>query len=114
MRAFLGVVEAQDQADQGRLAGSGRPHDGHALARLRVERDLLERRRALVVGEAHVLEGDAASRPADLDRVPSLLHRRLGVEQVQRHAQCDEVELQAADRLADLLERLVDGSDVAR
>ena len=58
--AVLEVVEAAEQPRQGRLAGSGRSHDGELLARLDAETHVVEHRLGLVVAEAHVPELDAA------------------------------------------------------
>ena len=60
----------------------------------------------------HALESDGAGGPADGLGVRRLLHHRLGVEDVERHPQTDEVVLECADRVADGLQRLVDGGDV--
>ena len=58
-QAAAGVlVEAGQQVDQGRLAGTGGTQQGNDLARLAVEADLLQRRAVLIVLEADILEDD--------------------------------------------------------
>ena len=60
---LLHVVEAQQQADDRRLARAGRADDRHALPGLDLERDVPQHRLALDVGEGDVLERDRARRP---------------------------------------------------
>ena len=62
------VVEARDQVDDAALAAAGGAEDGHRLARLGLEADVLEHRFAA----AKVAE-------ADIGKLHSALHRR------QRH-----------------------------
>ena len=50
------VVEARDQAGQGRLAHAGRTHQGHDAAGRHVEVDVLEHGVFLVIVEADVVE----------------------------------------------------------
>ena len=55
------VVEAQQQVDDRGLARARRADDAHPLARLHLERHVLEHVVLVVVGEPHVLEDDMAS-----------------------------------------------------
>jgi hypothetical protein len=110
--AALGVVEADEHADEGRLAGARRADDRHALAGPDGERDVVQRVVAALVGEVHVLERDGAARAPDRHGVRGLLDLLLRVEQVQRRVELHELVVELADRRADLLERLVDGGDV--
>src|SRR6185369_4438927 len=57
---FLRIVETEQQADDGRFAGTGRAHDGHPLARIDGERNIANNRLAGYVREGDVLEGNAA------------------------------------------------------
>ena len=57
----MGDPEPEEEPHQGRLAGSGGPHDGHGLASLDGEVDALKNGLgvgARPVGEAHVAEVD--------------------------------------------------------
>ena len=57
----LDVVEAEQDAADGRFAGARRPDDRDHLAGRHLERDVLENLpAALVVGECHVIEADLA------------------------------------------------------
>ena len=61
------VVEPREQADQRALAGSGRARDPQAGAGLDVERDVVQDRTILTVGEGDVAKSDgAAGAPEDL------------------------------------------------
>ena len=53
-------------------------------------------------------------RPGRSTRVRRFLDHGLGVEDVERHPQADEVVLQRAHRVADGLERFVDGGDIRK
>src|SRR6266513_3666987 len=57
------VVEPREQADQRALAGAGRTRDPQAGTRLDVERDVVQYRTILAVGEGDVAEGDGAVCP---------------------------------------------------
>ena len=59
MSAFQ-IVEAQQQVDQGRLAGAGAPDDAHLLPRAHAERQLVDHPAGLAVVEANALETDRA------------------------------------------------------
>ena len=102
------------QVHQRRLAGASRPHDGDDLARCDVERDVGQRVGAPRVLEVHALEAHSAGRPSDRHRLERFPHDRLGVEDVKRHPKAHEVVLQGADRIADRLQRFVDGGDVGQ
>ena len=54
------IVEADEQAHQGALAGAGGADDGDPLAGARLEGDVVERVVAARVGEVDVPDGDAA------------------------------------------------------
>jgi hypothetical protein len=58
--ALLRLVEAEDEARQGGLAGARGADDGHRLARRHLEADALEDLAARIVVEVHVLEGEPA------------------------------------------------------
>ena len=74
------VVEAQQQLDQGRLAGAGGAHQGQGMARRHLEADVLHAPSALRVTEAHAREAD---------RAPQGLYQRRGgvVAHADRHRQ---------------------------
>ena len=108
----LRIVETRDQVHQRGLPGAGRPHDGDDLAGLHVERDVGQRAAAAGVFEVHALESHGAGGPADGLGMRRFLHHRLGIEDVERHAQTDQVVLKRTHRVADGLERFVDRRDV--
>ena len=58
--AALGLVEPQHQIEHGRLAAAGRADQRGHLAGLGDERHAAQHRLVRPVGEAHVLELDAA------------------------------------------------------
>ena len=65
--AALEVIEAQDEVDEGGLAAAGGAHDGHPLARLHRQGEVLDQGAALVVAEGDIAEIhpalDALQRP---------------------------------------------------
>ena len=71
------------QRKRRRLAGAGRADQRDGLARLRVERQVGDRRPLAVVGERHVLELDLALDAAGIDRAGPVAHVRRGVEHVE-------------------------------
>ncbi len=62
------VVEAREQAEDGRLARTGRTYDADNLAGLDVERDIAQDLGFVVVAERDVLEGDRALDPTGINR----------------------------------------------
>ena len=66
--AVVDLVEAQEEVDEGRLAGAGGTDDGHGLAGLHVEREIVDERRVGQVAERHVFERDVAARVLENDR----------------------------------------------
>src|SRR5437762_13576674 len=67
------VVEPGQQADQRALACAGRARDSQARARLDVERDVVQDRTILAVGEGDVAKRDSAAGPAEWPGIRSLL-----------------------------------------
>ena len=57
-RAAIRLVVAQQQLDDGRFSGAGRPHDADGLAGGQLERHAVEHVRPFRVSEVHVVEGD--------------------------------------------------------
>ena len=57
------VVEARDELGAGRLAGAGRADQRDRLARRDAQRHVVERGRAVAVGEGHAVEHDLAAQP---------------------------------------------------
>ena len=60
--ALLRVVRADEQLRERRLAGAGRADEREVLARLDVERDVDDRRRAVAVGERDAVRAQLAAR----------------------------------------------------
>jgi len=56
--AAANVVEAHEELDEGRLASTGRTDDGHRLAWIDVEREVVDDVLVRQVAKAHVLERD--------------------------------------------------------
>ena len=50
------IVEAHQELDDGRLAGAGRPDDGHFLPRFDLRREIIDDYFVRVITEAHMLE----------------------------------------------------------
>ena len=78
----LGIVEAQQQGDQRRLARAVGPHQRHPLARLQGEGDVVERKGIGTVAEPDALEDDASGRTRQVDGVGGVLHDQLAFGQV--------------------------------
>ena len=76
--AAVELVEPHDQVDQRGLAGAGRADDGHGLARLDDEVEVLDERVVRRVGERHVLELDAPVRVVQLVRGAAVVGLLLG------------------------------------
>src|SRR5690606_16103720 len=82
-RTFLNIVEAEDEARDGRLARPRGADDSHSLSCRNLEADALEDWAVGVVGEHHVLELNvAAADPKGLGARPILHFRRL-VEKIE-------------------------------
>src|SRR5213596_2282380 len=79
-RPFLGLVQTQDQADDGGLAGARCPDQGQPLPRRYLEGDLPQHVLAVAVIERHAAELDFASQGDWLDGVRAVLDLRLRVE----------------------------------
>src|SRR5215207_3084230 len=80
--SFHGVVEAWYQARNCRLAGPRRSDEGDRHTRLDLEVDVVQDGVAGIVGEGHVLEGDAARGWTELRDVVWILRLGLFVEDV--------------------------------
>ncbi len=59
--AFIHIVEAAEQADDGGFAGTGGAHEGDGLARRGGQADILQHRLARLISEAYMLEDDLAA-----------------------------------------------------
>src|SRR5437879_3826895 len=70
------VVEPREQADQCALASAGRARDPQAGAGLDVERDVVQDRTILAVGEGDVAKRDGAAGPPEWPGIRSLLDVR--------------------------------------
>src|SRR5947208_10166861 len=75
------VVEPREQADQRALAGAGRTRDPKAGTRLDVERDVVQYRTILAVGERDIPKRHGAVRPPKWPGIRSLLDIGWLVEQ---------------------------------
>ena len=53
---LLDIIEAVDQVGDGRLSGSGSPHKGHLLARLRVKRNVMQDCLFRHITKVHIVE----------------------------------------------------------
>ena len=93
------LVEAQQEIRHRRLAAAREPDEGHLLAAADAQAHAIERARAAVVDEAHVLEGDLAPGLGHgLDRIGPVGRARRGVEHAEDaigrgERALDEVEL---------------------
>ncbi len=81
--AFVGVDEAEQEREQGRLAGAARPDDRDPLARLQLELDAVENAAPLRVRDAHAAR--AAARPSS-GAAPAAGSARLEVDQLEEAA----------------------------
>src|SRR5262249_18186499 len=106
------IVEPGDEAGQRRLASSRWTDDCDDLAWARLEGNVLERIDAPYVIERHVVEAHTAGGAQEAPRLGCFLDVRLRVEDVETHPQANQVVLQRPERVADRLERLIDGGDV--
>ena len=117
-RSGLGVVEAQEEVDQGGLACPRGPHDGDALPRLDHQVEIRDELGSRGVGETHVVEDDAA-----LDLGGQVGGARLGllwgVHELEEPLGAGRAGLQQVrhggqlgDRLAEVLGVLDEGLDV--
>src|SRR5690606_24363209 len=73
-RAAFAVVEAQQQVDQGRLAGAGAADQADLFARAHVQVQALDHAALLAVVEGHVVEVDVAAHRADGLRAGPVVH----------------------------------------
>ena len=74
------VVEARQQAGDGRFAGTGCAYKSDHLARLDVEADVGERRPPIAVGEPDVLDLDVTPQPLRLACSGQVAHRALDLQ----------------------------------
>ena len=90
----LRVVLPAQQLDQRRLAGAGRSDEPDLFAGLDVETEILEHRLAVGMGEADMLEADAALRDGErlrIRRIDDLVLRRDEFERFGQRAQLFEI-----------------------
>src|SRR5581483_11733079 len=80
----LELIEARDQLADARLARPGVPDQRQRLARVNVQREILQHRLFLVVTEVHVLKADLAPNPGQF-LVARLHDLRLGIQE-RKHA----------------------------
>ncbi len=59
--APIGLVEPEEQRQQGALTGPGRPDDRQDLTRRDIQRDIVEDGGCVTVGEADVVDCDAGA-----------------------------------------------------
>src|SRR2546428_1767256 len=102
------VVEPREQADQRALAGSGRARDSQASAGLDVERDVVQDRTMLAVGEGDVAKRDGAAGPPEELGIRSLLDVRWLVEQGEGPLGTRQMELEGCGLPADRLQGLIE------
>src|SRR5713101_59010 len=105
--AGVGVVQAADQLEQGRLAGAVPADYGQRLARLDSEAEVGQRvGLSARVGECHVVKADlAAHRLRDLHRGGRRLHRRLRLHQLEQVVQVEVVLVHPRKAGEDALDR---------
>ena len=82
-RALAHIVEATQQADDGRLARAGWADQGDGLAGLGGQVDLLQHRLACLVCKAHIVERDLALDLGQRFGVRQIGHRRLVVQHLE-------------------------------
>ena len=88
----LRIEGAMQQRKRRRFAGAGRAHQRHGLARQRRKVQSRDRRPLAIVGKRHILELDAAGKAAGIHRVGPVMHRRNGVEHVEKFAQLGRIQ----------------------
>ncbi len=60
------VVEPEEQPRHGRLAAAGATQQAEDLARLQLERDVMQDRLVVLIAEGHFVEGDRQRSPATI------------------------------------------------
>ena len=106
--ALRHVVEAVEQLKDGRLARAALADDRHALVRLQLEREALERLEvAAVVRKVHVAELDLAARHSQVRGVRLVPHVHLLREQLHELVRVDQVLVHHAVQGAEHAERLI-------
>ena len=81
-----GVEEARHQGDEGGLAGAGRTHDGHRLARAGLHVDVSEHCSPRVVAKGHALDADVAPHVGEGPGPGGVGHLGLGVKDLRHPA----------------------------
>ena len=103
----LGIVEAQQQAGDGRLAGAARPHDAHALARAHREAHAgVGGPPTAGVHERHALEGEPGV--ARLQPGRAIVHGRARVEDREDPARRRQTQHPLVEEHAKLAQRAED------
>jgi hypothetical protein len=104
--AALGdVVLAPDQADERRLPGAGGAHERHRRAAVDLEVDVVEDRRAVLIGERDAAQLHAPVARPERPRVRRGLQLRLAVEQLEQAAARGRRALGEAERDAERAHR---------
>ena len=111
--ALLGIVEAEQQAEQRGLSHPARPDERHHLPRPRLEIDALQHGPVRIVPEPHVLESHDAVAPNQRAGLRRVADRRLGFENLDNAAERRQGALNRRGDAAYRAHRAVQHPDVA-
>ncbi|EGY00670.1 hypothetical protein AZA_76900 [Nitrospirillum viridazoti Y2] len=100
------VVEAGDQVQDGGLARPAGPHQGHRLACRHLQRHAVQGHRAILVGEAHVIEPDGVGGDRQLGGARPVDDARRRVQQFEHPLRRGQADLQLGLQLGQALQRL--------
>ena len=111
-RAFRRVVEAQDEAEQGALAGAARADEGDHLARPDRGRDVAQHDLPVAIAEADPVERERARLHGQRGRVRRIGDRLRRVEDAEDAARSGLEDPHLGDELGQPLEWVPELSDV--
>ena len=107
------IVKARHQRKQRALSGAGAADEGHRLARLDVEIDIVQDEPRRFVAEGHILKHDLARGRAEPFRIRGVVHLVLLVEHLEAALRAGRGAFQRPGRVGERLERRVEHEEVS-
>ena len=112
-RAAIHVVEAEQQARDGRFAGAAGPDDGDGLARRHLEADIFQDRPVRAIAEADIAEFHGGVGGDEIDRSRAVLDLALDAQQAEHRLHVDQRLLHLAIDEAQEVQRHVELDQIA-